>query len=218
MRPLLLSINENLDTSKEQINNDLLLNEADKTEETTADPSTTGDIDTDNPLGHIDDIDPNADEAKSDDTSTFSNIDPEMDGDNAFADDGSMDDGSADDGSGGLGDPNADTNMMPDTSDDSKKIIIFKDYKTLYELVNTLIEKVGNYKEIIESEDDIKKKNFDTLDFIEDSLNELKGNIKIMLTDKIKTLDYEKCKTIFTHAKGEIDLIVKLFSRISSKK
>jgi hypothetical protein len=122
------------------------------------------------------------------------------------------------------GDPNAPTDpngggeQTPTADvDGGKKLHLFKNYKSLYNIINNFLEKVADFKEAVET-DDSKKNQFEVVDFIEDKLVTLKENVKNILTDRIKTLDYEKSKTIFVHVKSEINLLIKLFDKISIKK
>jgi hypothetical protein len=108
-----------------------------------------------------------------------------------------------------MGDP------VEDEKEKQKKIAIFDTYRDLSGSCETFLTKVNEYREIIKDDED-KKKNFETIDFIEDSLYKIQDNVKLILTDKIIKMDYEKLKTIFTHIKSEMNLLIKLFKRISN--
>jgi len=173
----------------------------------------------------------NSGDATTDANATDSSIDTDIGGkgdqtvdDGTTADDGtSTDDGTGvtddsantDDGSGDELDDS--TDMGEEDSEKGKKIVLFKNYKSIYELTNNFLEKVVEFKEVSET-DETDKSNCLSIEFIEEKLENLRSNIKLILTDKFSTMEYEKLKTIFIYTKSEIDLLLNLFNKISSTK
>ncbi|WCS68242.1 hypothetical protein Goe21_01320 [Bacillus phage vB_BsuM-Goe21] len=119
----------------------------------------------------------------------------------------------------GQGDESGDLDSEQDDSptDNDKKLQLYKSYKTIYTSIDNFLDKVSSYKEYLDTEEN-KSKNYELVEYIEDKLYNLKDSTKIMLTDKIKTMDYEKVKTVFVYTKSEINLLVNLFNKFSSSK
>lgn len=112
-------------------------------------------------------------------------------------------------------DSSTDVTSQPITPDDSgKKLQLYNSFKSIYDINNNLIDRVSNFREVLES-DKASDKNVETIEFIEEKLLSLRDNIKLILTDKIKSFEYEKTKTLFVYIKSEINLLVNLFSKIS---
>ncbi|QXN70339.1 hypothetical protein INTERNEXUS_299 [Bacillus phage vB_BspM_Internexus] len=154
-------------------------------------------------------------DSKSDET-TDDNPPESLDGgdDSSNPSDGDTDgsDDQGDDGSGGL-----DSEQDTSPTDNDKKLQLYKSYKSIYTSIDTFLDKVSSYKEYLDTEEN-KSKNYELVEYIEDKLYNLKDSTKIMLTDKIKTMDYEKVKTVFVYTKSEINLLVNLFNKFSSSK
>jgi hypothetical protein len=226
---LFLEISENLTSDKKHLNNNFFL-EADEDDEVS--------LDTDVDLGtgkHNDNVgagdseisdtegtegtDEGTGEADGTDTGEGEGIETPGDGTEEGAIDGG--DGTTAEGEGtnpdGTEQEGLDNNASSADPNQSKKIVLFKNYRSIYNVTNQFIEKVADFKEYAES-DELKKKNYETIEFIEDKLNILKDNLKLMLIDKISTMDYEKSKTIFVHVKSEVNLLLNLFNKISNTK
>jgi hypothetical protein len=222
---LFFELNESDDfpsTSKEHLNNNLFLEAED--EETGLD--TDIDLGTGNHNANAGGEDGDSPSTETGETDSGTNTDASSEGTgeegvpNLDTDPNTMMDGdgaeAGDEGTGQEGlDPNAQTGT-PDV-DKGKKIVLFKNYKSVYDLSNTFLEKVANFKEVSET-DEVKKNNIETIEFIEEKLEKLKENLKLMLTDKYSTMDYEKLKTIFVHIKSEVNLLLNLFNKISNTK
>jgi hypothetical protein len=133
----------------------------------------------------------------------------------AATDDGAQGDAGLDPAAGGADatgtDPGEDAEQAD--TDAGKKYHLFKDYKTVYNSVNSFLEKVSNFKEAAESSDG-KKSKMETVDFIEEKLLIMKDSLRDILMDRIKTMDYDKSKTIFVHVKSEINLLLDLFTKV----
>jgi cobalamin biosynthesis protein CobT len=211
---LLLESDEKYSISKKQINNNnFSLNEAEGDELEDQEEEST-DNSQSQTSGQSNDNSEENDESQTtegdDDTSTEeeSNEDDNADNDgeeNPFGDNSEGDEESTDDA------------VAPVDPDSGKKIHLFKNYKSIYDLLNNFIDKVTDFKEVMDSNEE-KKGSYETVEFIEEKLYNLKDNIKLILTDKIKTLDYEKGKTLFVYVKSEINLLINLFNKISNTK
>lgn len=121
------------------------------------------------------------------------------------------------DGQGDVDSGDLDSEQDDSPTDNDKKLQLYKSYKTIYTSIDNFLDKVSSYKEYLDTEEN-KSKNYELVEYIEDKLNNLKDSTKIMLTDKIKTMDYEKVKTVFVYTKSEINLLVNLFNKFSSSK
>jgi hypothetical protein len=213
---LLLESDEKYSISKKQINNNFSLNEAE------------GDEFDNHEDEHLDDMESQAIGAPSEPEET---------------EEGSEGDSTADEGSEEGGDATGEESIEGDNTDNGdetnpegddtetddasevapidpnsgKKIHLFKNYKSIYDLLNNFIDKVTDFKEVMDS-DEGKKGKYETVEFIEEKLYNLKDNIKLILTDKIKTMDYDKAKTLFVYVKSEINLLINLFNKISNTK
>jgi hypothetical protein len=210
---LLLESNEKYGISKKQINNNFSLNEAE------------GDEFDSHEDEHLDDM-----ESQAIGVSSETEEDSEGDG---TADEGSEEGGDTTGEESIEGDntdngdetnPEGDGTETDDSSevapvdpDSGKKVHLFKNYKSIYDLLNNFIDKVTDFKEVMDS-DEGKKGKYETVEFIEEKLYNLKDNIKLILTDKIKTMDYDKAKTLFVYVKSEINLLINLFNKISNTK
>jgi hypothetical protein len=226
MNLLFFDLNESddfLPTSKKHLNNNLFLEAED--EETGLDTDIdlgTGNHNngTDGEGEQTDASTTETDEAGGEGEATTDDTGGEEGTPNLDTDPNTMMDGeSSEDGTEGSGQEGLDPNAQEDTTDVDKgrKIVLFKNYKSIYDLSNTFLEKVANFKEVSET-DEVKKNNIETIEFIEEKLDNLKNNLKLMLTDKYSTMDYEKLKTIFVHIKSEVNLLLNLFNKISNTK
>jgi len=186
----------NPDKPLEHIYNSLwMLTEADKDETTTEEPTETTDaLETD---------------------STDTTATPETDTNSTdTGTEGDVTDGT---GSEEVNDDNGGVVDLDDAeetqSEKNKKLILFDNYRNIYNSINNFIENLDKYKEHLNQKDE----SLSTLDFIEDKLYNLRENVKGMITEKILTLSYEKSRVIFIHVKTEINLMIKLFEKISTK-
>lgn len=216
---LLLDSDEKLSISKKQINNNFSLNEAEGDEFDDHEDEHLDDmesqaigVNTDEPEGTEEGTDGESTEG-SEETGDTTTGEESTEGDSTDTGDGENPLGDATDGDG-----TSDTTAVPPVDPNSgKKIHLFKNYKSIYDLLNNFIDKVTDFKEVMDS-DEGKKGKYETVEFIEEKLYNLKDNIKLILTDKIKTMEYDKAKTLFVYVKSEINLLINLFNKISNTK
>ena len=206
---LFLDSDDFMNDDKKHINNILTFNEAEDDEE--ENPENQEDVEgaeeTDTSTETTDDS-----QTTEEETDNIQSDEGETEGgegsDNAFSLDGENSEDSADDSS------NTEQGGSGTSSNQGKKYLLYKNYKSIYDLVNNFIGRVIDFKELAEN-DEKKKNKYETIEFIEDKLLTLKENLKVILTDKITSMDYDKSKTIFIYTKSEINLLLNLFNKIS---
>jgi cobalamin biosynthesis protein CobT len=217
---LLLESDEKYSISKKQINNNFSLSEAEGDEFEDHQDDAMEDMEN-QAIGHTPDETDTEDggEGEGDGTEDGSTEGEETpaDGESTEGDSTGTEDGEGESPDGENPEGDEATDVAPIDPNSGKKIHLFKNYKSIYDLLNNFIDKVTDFKEVMDS-DEGKKGKYETVEFIEEKLYNLKGNIKLILTDKIKTMDYDKAKTLFVYVKSEVNLLINLFNKISNTK
>lgn len=97
-----------------------------------------------------------------------------------------------------------------------RKLVIFDDYKRLYELCDKFLIQASNFKQNMSNDKIDDEEQNSVIIFIIKEVNSIKDNIKYILVKQMKNLDNSKLDLFFVNFKTKIELLIELFKQINN--
>ena len=176
----------------------------------TADTSNGDTADTSN--GDTADTSNTKDDTTNDDTADTTNDDT---ADTSNTKDDTSNNDTADNNDNDTSSDSLDDQNTPPPKDTGKKLVLYRNFRDLYKLVDAFTQKVSDFNEQLNSED--QEKNNVIIGFVNENLDKLKANCETVLINKFDKIELDTLKLIFVNIKTELNVLITLFGKIEVK-